>query len=41
MNLETFASLIRLYDCPRLNEKYKGIISLPLALPKFELDNAD
>jgi len=36
MGLET---LINLKECPRLNEKYKDIISLPLALPKFELDS--
>lgn len=34
-------SLINLSECPRLNEKYKGIVALPLALPKFELDSVD
>lgn len=38
MGLET---LIDLKECPRLNEKYKGIIALPLAVPKFELDSPD
>lgn len=37
----SYANLIRLYDCPRLNEKYKGIVALPLALPKFELDDTE
>jgi hypothetical protein len=35
------AKLIDLSQCPRLIEKYKGIVYLPLDLPKFELDNAD
>lgn len=36
MGLET---LINQAECPRLEEKYKGIVTLPLALPKFELDS--
>lgn len=32
-------SLINLNECPRLAEKYKGIVALPLALPRFELDS--
>lgn len=36
MELET---LIDQAECPRLGEKYKGIVTLPLALPKFELDS--
>lgn len=36
MNLE---KLINVDECPRLNEKYKGIAALPLDLPKFELDS--
>lgn len=36
MGLET---LFNLAECPRLNEKYRGIVALPLALPKFELDS--
>jgi hypothetical protein len=35
------AELIDLKQCPRLAEKYAGIVALPLALPKFELDSAD
>jgi hypothetical protein len=35
------AELINLADCPRLSEKYAGILALPLALPKFELDSVD
>lgn len=35
------AKLINLTQCPRLNEKYKGIAALPLDLPKFELDSVD
>jgi len=35
------ANLIKLSECPRLAEKYKGIIALPLALPRFELDSVD
>jgi hypothetical protein len=38
MSLE---SLINLIECPRLAEKYKGIVALPLALPRFELDSTD
>jgi hypothetical protein len=38
MKLET---LINQAECPRLNEKYKGIAALPLDLPKFELDSPD
>lgn len=38
MDLE---NLIDKAQCPRLNEKYKGIAALPLALPKFELDDAE
>lgn len=34
-------SLINLIECPRLAEKYKGIVALPLALPRFELDSTD
>lgn len=37
MNLN---NLIDLSKCPRLNAKYAGIAALPLALPKFELDDA-
>ena len=33
--------LIKLSECPRLNEKYKDIAGLPLAIPKFELDSPD
>ena len=35
------AKLIDQAQCPRLNEKYKGIAALPLDLPKFELDNEE
>ncbi|CAB4241873.1 hypothetical protein UFOVP71_411 [uncultured Caudovirales phage] len=35
------AELIDLVQCPRLTEKYDGIVALPLALPRFELDSAD
>lgn len=38
MDLE---KLIDQSQCPRLNEKYKGIAALPLALPRFELDSPD
>jgi hypothetical protein len=38
MNL---ANLIKLTEVPRLVEKYSGIGALPLALPKFELDDVD
>lgn len=34
------AGLIKLSECPRLIEKYKGILALPLAVPRFELDSA-
>jgi hypothetical protein len=33
--------LIDLSQCPKLIKKYKGIISLPLDLPNFELDDPD
>lgn len=39
--MKSLANLINLEHCPRLNEKYKGIMALPLALPKFELDSID
>lgn len=39
--MKDLANLIRLEDCPRLSTKYAGIVALPLALPKFELDSAD
>jgi len=35
----SLANLIKLDNVPRLAEKYSGIGALPLALPKFELDN--
>ena len=38
MNL---AKLIQIAKCPRLNEKYKGVGALPLAISKFELDDTD
>lgn len=38
MNL---ANLIKLTEVPRLVEKYAGIAAMPLALPKFELDDVD
>ena len=38
MNL---AKLIDQTQCPRLNEKYKGIAALPLDLPTFELDDTE
>lgn len=38
MNL---ANLIKLSEVPRLVEKYNGVGALPLALPKFELDNVN
>lgn len=38
MNL---AKLIDQSQCPRLNEKYKGIAALPLDLPTFELDDTE
>lgn len=34
-------SLIDTAQCPRLNEKYKGIAALPLDIARFELDNAE
>lgn len=39
--MNDLAKLINLDECPRLEEKYKGIVALPLALPRFELDSAD
>lgn len=33
--------LINTDECPRLNEKYKGIAALALDLPKFELDSPE
>lgn len=33
--------LIKLTECPRLAEKYAGIVALPLDLPKFELDSPE
>ena len=39
--MKHLAELIDLKECPRLIEKYKGIVALPLALPKFELDDVD
>ena len=38
MSLE---NLIKLDSVPMLIEKYKGIGALPLALPRFELDDVD
>ena len=38
MDLE---KLIDQTQCPRLNEKYKGIAALPLDLPRFNLDNEE
>jgi hypothetical protein len=35
----SLANLIKLDNVPRLVEKYSGIGALPLALPKFELDD--
>jgi hypothetical protein len=37
--MNNLANLIKLSEVPRLVEKYAGIAALPLALPKFELDN--
>ena len=37
----SLANLIKLDSVPRLAEKYSGIGALPLALPKFELDDAE
>lgn len=37
--MSNLANLIKLSEVPRLVEKYAGIGALPLALPKFELDN--
>ena len=34
-------NLIKLDSVPRLVEKYAGVGALPLALPKFELDNTE
>jgi hypothetical protein len=39
--MKNLANLIKLSECPRLTEKYKGIAALPLDLPRFELDSAD
>jgi len=39
--MKDLANLIDLSKCPRLEQKYKGIVTLPLALPKFELDSLD
>lgn len=33
--------LIDLLQCPRLEDKYRGISSVPLDLPRFELDDED
>jgi hypothetical protein len=40
-NENDLIKLIKLSECPRLNEKYKDIAGLPLAMPKFELDSPD
>lgn len=37
----SLANLINLDKCPHLATKYAGIAALPLALPRFELDDAD
>ena len=37
----SLANLIKLNSVPRLVEKYSGVGALPLALPKFELDDAE
>jgi len=37
----SLANLIKLNNVPRLVEKYAGIGALPLALPKFELDDVN
>ena len=34
-------NLIKLENVPRLVEKYSGVGAVPLALPKFELDDAE
>ena len=39
--MKNLANLIKLSECPRLSEKYKGIAALPLDLPRFELDKED
>ena len=39
MNRIETLTFMNLNECPRLNEKYKGIVALPLALPRFELDS--
>lgn len=39
--MKHLADLINLAECPRLEEKYRGIVALPLALPKFELDSTN
>lgn len=39
--MKNLANLIKLSECPRLIEKYKGIAALPLDLPQFELDSSD
>lgn len=39
--MKHLADLINLAECPRLVEKYKGIMAMPLALPRFELDSTD
>jgi hypothetical protein len=39
--MNNLANLIKLSEVPRLVEKYAGIAALPLALPKFELDDVN
>lgn len=39
--MKNLISLINIAECPRLGEKYKGIVALPLALPRFELDSVE
>jgi hypothetical protein len=34
-------NLINHAECPRLNEKYKDLVAVPLAVPKFELDSVE
>ncbi len=38
-NYNELRDLIDLKQCPRLNEKYKGVVSLPLDLQPFEFDD--
>lgn len=39
--MNSLENLIKLSEVPRLVEKYSGIGAVPLALPKFELDDVD